>query len=261
MRPCPVPFNALNSALRQPVPSPFVSLEGPLTRKRVDIIRSLLVYNLNTKGLCEDQPDPTAAVLIPLCNVNGEAGVLFEVRGKLRHHGGEVSFPGGKIDETDQSARSAALRETWEEVGIRSEQIEVIGAMDSWRERSLGGLGVTPYVGFVSDAKWSQEPYSGSANEPLPELTLSSLRLSRTEVAHVFHLPFEELLTTRRLRSHLFRDLRPYWAVDVSDKIDTTVDIGPEITDEVGGGRAGRLEIWGLTGWYLSLLMRALGVW
>jgi len=63
-----------------------------------------------------DQPEPTAAVLLPLCNVNGKGGILFEVRGKLRHHSGEVrydtskedrvhiemhlfSFPGGKIDE------------------------------------------------------------------------------------------------------------------------------------------------------------------
>jgi len=96
---------------------------------------------------------------------------------------------------------------------------------------------------------------------PLPEITLSSLQLSGREVASVFHLPFDELITMRRLRAHLFRDLQPYWAVDVSDRVDTAVETAPEVADEVGGGREGRLEIWGLTGWYLSLFMRVMGTW
>jgi len=166
-------------------------------------------------------------------------------------------FPGGKIDPTDASPTAAVLRETWEELGIHPEQVEIIASMDAWQERSLSGLAVLPYVGFVSPSP-NKPPLPSS---PLPSLNLASLTLSRTEVAQVFHLPFDELLTPSRLRSHLFRDLQPYWAVDVSDKVNASVHTTGEIADEVGGGRNGHLEVWGLTGWYLSRLMHALDVW
>lgn len=95
--------------------------------------------------------------------------------------------------------------------------------------------------------------------------------LSPPEVAHAFHLPLSELLSPPRLHSHLFRGSRPYFAIDVSDlavspnaahvanDIDWASD--PQQRDEIGGGREGRLEVWGLTGWYLSAFLRVLRVY
>ena len=55
------------------------------------------------------------------------------------------SFPGGKVDPTDESALHAALRETKEEVGIDADKVEILGRIGP-PMRSLGGLRVWPYV-------------------------------------------------------------------------------------------------------------------
>ena len=110
---------------------------------------------------------------------------------------------------------------------------------------------------------------------PLPSLPLASLTLSPFEVAHAFHLPLTALRSASRLHPYLFRGARPYYAVDVSDVVGGTgavhsdgfgsADVRwasvPKQRDEVGGGREGRLEVWGLTGWYLCTLMRILRVY
>ena len=110
-------------------------------------------------------------------------------------------------------------------------------------------------------------------HEPLPSLSLSTLRLSPAEVAHAFHLPISALISPPRLHSYLFRGARPYFAVSVADLVagPNAVHSGtesaphwfndPQQRDEIGGGREGRLEVWGLTGWYLSELMRRLSLY
>lgn len=89
MRPVP-PTLTRASNLNLPKPpspsSPHLSLHSPLTAGGISIIRSLL-KPANDIGQITDTG---AAVLIPLCNVDGKPGVLLEVRGKLRMHGGEV---------------------------------------------------------------------------------------------------------------------------------------------------------------------------
>ncbi|TSI05936.1 CoA pyrophosphatase [Lysinibacillus sp. BW-2-10] len=71
-----------------------------------------------------------SAVLIPLVQVNGEWHILFEVRSlKMRKQPGDISFPGGKIDQTDKTPLDAALRETHEELGVDPSTIKVIGEL------------------------------------------------------------------------------------------------------------------------------------
>lgn len=70
------------------------------------------------------------AVLIPMIDINGITYLLFEKRSnKLRHHPGEICFPGGKLD-ADESLQECAVRETVEELLVQREQIEVIGPGD-----------------------------------------------------------------------------------------------------------------------------------
>lgn len=101
---------------------------------------------------------------------------------------------------------------------------------------------------------------------------MTTLKLNTTEVAQVFYLTFEELADERRLRNHQFRGRPAYWTINVSDKVDPVYWTSPlhlpgeqplgqtgEFT--VAGERQAKLEIWGLTGWYLNLFMRVVKLW
>jgi coenzyme A diphosphatase NUDT7 len=82
-----------------------------------------------------------AAVMIPLVEKEGKLHVLFEVRAQtLKRQPGEICFPGGKIDETDENEQAAAVRETCEELGLKEENIQVI--------ESLGIL-IPPYSSSI----------------------------------------------------------------------------------------------------------------
>src|SRR5688572_17371569 len=74
-------------------------------------------------------PDPRpAAVLIALTGEGPHAGILLTVRAAhLRHHAGQIAFPGGRIETTDANPAAAALREAEEEVGLVSGAVEVLG--------------------------------------------------------------------------------------------------------------------------------------
>ena len=92
-------------------------------------------------------PGPVpAAVLLPLFAQGGEYHVLFTKRTeRLNHHRGEISFPGGVFHPGDGTLRETALRETWEEVGIRPADVEILGELDDFH--SVYGYLVTPLVG------------------------------------------------------------------------------------------------------------------
>jgi len=68
-----------------------------------------------------------SAVLIPLVQVDGEWHILFEVRSfTMRKQPGDISFPGGRIDATDPTPLAAALRETYEELGVDPETVTLV---------------------------------------------------------------------------------------------------------------------------------------
>jgi 8-oxo-dGTP pyrophosphatase MutT (NUDIX family) len=90
-----------------------------------------------------------AAVLIPLVMHESGATVLLTRRtSHLHDHAGQISFPGGGIEEHDPSPVAAALRETEEEVGLRAESVEVLGSLP--RYATATGYVVTPVVGLVT---------------------------------------------------------------------------------------------------------------
>jgi 8-oxo-dGTP pyrophosphatase MutT (NUDIX family) len=90
-----------------------------------------------------------AAVLIPVVDREPEATVLLTQRTeKLRSHSGQVAFPGGRIDPTDASAEDAALRETFEEIGLTRVPIEVIGRLPDYVTGS--GYRIAPVLGIVT---------------------------------------------------------------------------------------------------------------
>lgn len=89
-----------------------------------------------------------AAVLIPVVDRPGEASVILTKRNEaLRNHSGQVAFPGGRIDPTDLSAEFAALREADEEIGLPTEEVEIIGRMPDYVSGS--GYRIAPVIGIV----------------------------------------------------------------------------------------------------------------
>ncbi len=91
-----------------------------------------------------------AAVLIPLF-AQPEPTVLFTVRtDTVASHKGQISFPGGSIDATDESAAAAALREANEELGLDPADVEIIGELDT-TPTFVSGYVISPFVGWMSD--------------------------------------------------------------------------------------------------------------
>lgn len=91
----------------------------------------------------------TAAVLVPLFSKDGLVHVLLTKRSELvEHHKGEISFPGGKLDDTDPDLLSCALRETEEEVGIEPVDVRVVGELDEFYTVATGFV-VAPFVGVI----------------------------------------------------------------------------------------------------------------
>jgi len=89
-----------------------------------------------------------AAVLIPIITREASLSVLLTERSPdLKHHGGQISFPGGRMDAADRDIRATALRETHEEVGIDPANVEIIGYLDP--NPTVTGYAVTPVVALV----------------------------------------------------------------------------------------------------------------
>lgn len=120
-----------------------------------------------------------AAVLVPLFEHEGEVHVLLTLRrADLRHHGGQVSFPGGRL-EPGEEARAAALREAQEEVGLEPERVELIGQLDETLVLATG-FRLTPWVGVVP----YPYPYVAHPGEVESLLYISFTSLLRPQVHH-----------------------------------------------------------------------------
>ena len=91
-----------------------------------------------------------AGVLLPLLEEEGICKVLFTKRTeRVEHHKGQISFPGGAVEEEDASIEEAALRETYEEIGVREEYIEILGRIDDALTVASNYV-VHPVVGLIT---------------------------------------------------------------------------------------------------------------
>jgi 8-oxo-dGTP pyrophosphatase MutT (NUDIX family) len=98
-----------------------------------------------------DEPDLIcAAVLIPLLFRDGEWHVLVTQRTQtVGHHKGQISFPGGACEPDDGDLLATALRETYEEIGVPPDEVEVLGVLDDFG--TVTSFVVTPFVGVISN--------------------------------------------------------------------------------------------------------------
>lgn len=113
----------------------------------VDDIRELLSKHEPVAVDPAHEKRDQAAVLVPIVERVEPLIVFTERAGALSSHGGEVSFPGGKADTTDESLIHTALRENEEELGVEQDAVEIIGSLRPFVSKY--GLLVTPYVGLL----------------------------------------------------------------------------------------------------------------
>lgn len=115
-----------------------------------DDLANALISDTDAVGM-DAHGNRDAAVLIPIRDWPGRPEILFTERpDHLDKHAGEISFPGGKIEETDPSPRHTALRESHEEVGIEPAEIEVVGALPPVGT-FVTSFRIQPFVGLLAD--------------------------------------------------------------------------------------------------------------
>jgi 8-oxo-dGTP pyrophosphatase MutT (NUDIX family) len=115
-----------------------------------------------------------AAVLVILHLQAGELHAVFtRRRDDLRRHAGEISFPGGRRDPEDVDLLATALRETEEEIGLPSGEVELLGALQPTPTIATG-YAIYPFVGLIEPGQaWSLSPREVAA---VLELSLTDLR-------------------------------------------------------------------------------------
>jgi 8-oxo-dGTP pyrophosphatase MutT (NUDIX family) len=139
-------------------------------------VKGLDVYGFNPLGHDVYRPSRTAAVLVPLLDLDVPQVVFTRRADHHAHHPGQVSFPGGAAEEGDESAVRTAIREAREEIGLDENRVRPLGFLD--RMDTVSDYRVLPVVALVDPpVKWVPDP---------------------TEVAEVFTVPLTVVLE----RSH-----------------------------------------------------------
>ncbi|MDO8491805.1 MAG: CoA pyrophosphatase [Dehalococcoidia bacterium] len=114
-----------------------------LRRQIADVLAQRKHNTINDPGLVQ------AAVLLPLFEKGREPHLLFTKRTQtVATHKGQISFPGGAKDEEDVSLEFTALRETFEEVGVRFQDVEVLGRLDDITTH-ISNFVVSPFVAAI----------------------------------------------------------------------------------------------------------------
>ena len=90
-----------------------------------------------------------SAVLVPLFNKSGECHILFTQRSnKVAYHKGQISFPGGAHSEADSGLLDTALRESWEEIGLKPQDATVVGELDDLPTVTSSFI-ISPFVAII----------------------------------------------------------------------------------------------------------------
>lgn len=123
--------------------------------------------------LYPERPPRIASVLIPLIVRGDVVCILLTVRtAHLHDHAGQISFPGGRVEDNDADAIATALRESHEEIGLPPSSVDVIGTLPEYLTAT--GYRVTPVIGLI------EQPFA-----PV---------LDAFEVSEVFEVPLAFLM-------------------------------------------------------------------
>jgi len=137
--------------------------------------------NVNHTELININKLKHAAVLIPVVKRSeGLTVILTERALHLRHHPGQISFPGGKYEEHDVNLINTALRETQEEIGISAQQITIVGSLKPITTNS--GFLITPFLAFIEEQH--------------------TIKIDNQEVRRILEVPVDFLLNSHNFYRH-----------------------------------------------------------
>lgn len=158
-------------------------------RPAMDDLRMQLTRAVNKPGGSSSDFDLNPDVVLPEGRVLKPAAVLVPVTAdgmviltkrsaQLKHHPGQIAFPGGRQDAGDATLADAALRETEEEIGLPRARVEILGELPS--HETVTSYRVTPFVGLIEDP--------------------SGLVPEAGEVAEIFDVPLSHVVDPSRYR-------------------------------------------------------------
>lgn len=144
------------------------------TAPAIDPVEAALAGDLpeRARKLIKHESLVPAAVLIPLVGATDTEVILTQRAGHLKHHAGQISFPGGRLEKQDAGPLAAALRETEEEIGLDPAYVEIAGFLAPYI--TITGYVVTPVVGFLRNGY--------------------TVKADKVEVDEVFKVPMAHLL-------------------------------------------------------------------
>jgi 8-oxo-dGTP pyrophosphatase MutT (NUDIX family) len=175
-----------------------------------------------------NRPPALAAVLLPLVMRDELTLLLTERSTNLSTHSGQIAFPGGRTDESDQDAVDTALREAQEEIALPRHHVEVLGTLPTYVTGSA--FIITPVVALVKPG--------------------FQLRPNPGEVADVFEVPLRFLMNPAHHRRHETEFdgvLRQWLSMPYTDPV-----------DETPGSQSRERYIWGATAGMLRNFYRFL---
>ncbi len=142
-----------------------------------------------------------SAVLIPLIEINNEYNFLFEKRSAEIRQGGEICFPGGEFDPgKDRTFQETAIRETIEELGIKPDKINIVGALDTF----VGPMGIT-VDSFIA---------------LLNVRDLSEFNFDKNEVEKIFLVPLTFFIENEPEKYKMRLELHSYYLNERGEKVD-----------------------------------------
>lgn len=141
-----------------------------------------------------------SSVIIPLVIIDNQYYLLFQKRAENIRQGSEICFPGGGYDEKlDKSPLDTAIRETTEELGIKKDDIKILGNFHTLVAH-MGAI-VDPFLGILKIDK------------------IDDLKINKTEVESVFTLPLSYFIDNKPEKHSIRVEVQPYYTDSNGEKV------------------------------------------
>lgn len=200
-----------------------------------------------TETIINDGEAKESAVLLPIVEMEDKLYILFEKRSALVSQPGEICFPGGRVDQDDESYEACAVRETIEELGFDKDDITVLGKMGVLVSHHRSAIHC--YVGFLHWRDVYHKRYNPDEVEEIMLVDIDQLNTCEPDTyqVKVKAVAYEEDNDGNR------RELFPAKALGMPKMYEDEWDMGYR---SIVSYDLGNIKIWGLTGYILRHFLK-----